>query len=144
PLHDALPISTFPSARAAATASGDQGVSAAASPDGPVPGASDAADAVTAAAASKDNVDAAVVPRAPRPAIRAICRQPHRVRPNASNRPAARISASASPLVWRANTQTSQSAAPYIGKARIDLRRSIHGPGFGKRRSTPGERLMTR
>ncbi len=56
----------MPSARATATASGDQGVSAAALPDGSAPGASDAADNVTAAAASKDNSDAADVARVAR------------------------------------------------------------------------------
>ena len=50
---------------------------------------------------------------------------------------------SASAPVWRLNTQASHRAAPYIGKASNPLRRSIHGPGRGRRRSSAGVKLTS-
>src|SRR5277367_4548707 len=40
--------------------------------------------------------------------------------------------------VCAASTQSSQAAAPYIGKASAFLVTSIHGPGFGNRLSSAG------
>ena len=57
--------------------------------------------------------------------------------------PASAPSTAASPAC-NDNTQTSQAAVANIGKARNCLKRTIHGPGFGIRRSSAGAMLSRR
>ncbi len=44
---------------------------------------------------------------------------------------------------WIENTQASQAAAPYIGKASTRRRPSIQPPGLGRRRNRLGTKLRT-
>jgi hypothetical protein len=47
-------------------------------------------------------------------------------------------------FVWRQKTQTSHAAAAYIGTASQRCRTTIQRPGFGRRPSSPGDRLTMR
>ena len=64
--------------------------------------------------------------------------------PNPMSTIPARAAATTSAPVCCASTQTSQTAVPYIGKARTCFRCSIHGPGFGRKRSKGGQAVSSR
>src|SRR5690606_2775021 len=113
---------------------GDHGVEDRAESSPPIaPAASgararDAPAPASPTAATMERTAATVLAAPPRPSARAAWRQPQRNSPSASIRAPVISRARDSAPAWRANTHTSQRAAPYMGKASTPFSRSIHGP----------------
>src|SRR6185437_1013959 len=99
------------------------------------------ANVATASAAA--NPASAKTPRARRPeaARRWAAPKIHAARPTSTA--AAKAAARLPRSVCAASTQSSQAAAPYIGKASTFLATIIHAPGFGSRSSSAGVKAIS-
>jgi hypothetical protein len=125
-----------PSCRAAASLAGSNGVQRSSALAVSRAGAPRSAQATNAPApASASTANAAAIRRPRGAALRAVL---HAQSPNAIRIAPASAANSAPSPAWRLSTQASQAAVAYIGNARNWRKRSIHAPGFGRRRSSAG------